>query len=260
MKKSFLMGVFCMTLVFRGSWGQTPEPTKGVLPPGPLIIDQMPAFAQWTIDYTYSNTPKPGEPSALDLYKQEALKDPALAKALEDPQYVFSLQNIRPLHMVVTKTGNVLHQETTFEQNYKGEMWANRTVKVEKRPNLSELVAVIRNDLQDAAFPGFDWISKRNLAGIETKDGHKCAVFKGQVDPVAISHPGEVGSGTTVPAIAYIDSETHYPVSFQFGVETRQYTFLAPPTDELVMPDEFVAAGKAMMAQIQKATPHLGRP
>jgi hypothetical protein len=134
MKKSFPV-IFVFLISTACGLAQDAEAPENAPPPtGKLIVSQMPDMAQWIIDSTYTNVPKPGEPSGLDRIKQAALKDPALAKAIEDPQYLFMLLNVRPVHVVVTKTGQIRHEVRDMEQGYKDETWANGDLVVERKP------------------------------------------------------------------------------------------------------------------------------
>jgi len=233
---------------------QTANPSasaKEALPSGPLIVSKMPDFAKWTIDFSYSNAPKAGDPSVLDRYKQEALKDPELAKAMQDPQFAFTIRNIRQVHVVVTKTKDVVHEERQFEQGYQGDMWSNSEIQVEKRPNLDRLVAVINIDNNDA-FPDFDWIAKRNFSGLESHGGLQCMAFKEDRYNDEHQFIGTIH--------AWVDVATRYPEGYEFGPEKRSYTFQDPPTGMQVIPPNYLDAAKAMADQIKKATPHLAAP
>jgi hypothetical protein len=256
MKKLRTVLIGTLVIVSWGNqvWAQSyPAPaTKDVLPSGPLIVHQMPDLSQWTIGYLYTDTPKPGEPSILDQYKQAALKNPSLEKAMEDPQYVFAIQNIRPLHVVVTKTGNILHTEVAYQQGYTGEVWIVGDLTVQKLPNISELTAGITGGAEEDVFPEFDWIGKENFIGMQGKGDHKkCMAFKKDI------YEGHDLIGTK---LAWVDLDTRYPVTYQYLVETRDYKILPPPTSPLVAPEEFIAAGRAMMKRVANGTPHLAHP
>lgn len=261
MKPTLFYIAYALALTFLGSRmdAQTTG-EKNALPPGPIIVALMPDFAQWTIDYIYSNAVKPGEDSVqLARYKKLALEDPALAKAMEDPNFVYTLNPARPKHVMITKTGDIRHEEDDLERDLKKEIWCSGDVKVERGPNKPDLIVSTGNVVSSTEFPEFNWISRQGFTGIETANGHQCLVFKQEVDPIMISI-GRAGVGTTVPAVAYIDRDTHYPVSLQFGVETRQYTILSPPPAQLTIPEDVAAAMKAMEVRIQEAGPHLSPP
>ncbi len=260
MKKSlFIASVILMVFAEQGRC--QPTLAQPSLPPGPLIANHMPDYAQWTIDYTYSDAPKPGADSALlTQYKKLALQDPAIAKAMANPHFIDALNPARPVHVVITKTGNIRHVERSLERGLKSELWSDAGTRIEQNANMPGPIVSMGNSVTQNEFPEFNWVSKESFTGIDTGNGHQCLVFKSQVDTLELAHPGSGGSGVTVPAIAYIDLKTRYPISLQFGVETRQFTYLAPPTAQLVLPDECAAAVKATEDRIQKATPHLSPP
>lgn len=252
----------CVAILLAG-WSRAQESsnqsteTKNTLPPGPLIVTQMPKFAQWSIDYTYTDGLKPGQDSpALAQYKKLAEKDPEVAKELADPRFVATLNPNRPLHVVVTTTGDIRHEERSLEQGQESELWGEAGYTAERKPGAPKLFVNMFGIQERNEFPEFFWLSKASFTGIETDNGHKCLAFKQDIDPVQLlySSSGFTGNGTKIPVIAHIDFTTRYPVSLQFGVETRQYTFLSPPTSPLDVPDEFVSAIKEMQTRSQKAT------
>jgi len=233
MKKSLLIGAFTLALFLRGACAQTPDsepPVKEPLPPGPLIVTHMPAFAQWSIDFTYPPAAKPGQ-------KDQAVGFPG---------------QIRPIHILVTKTGNITHEERIFEHDLKGEMWSNGDIAAERLPNSSALNAGFGNGQAGNAFPDFDWITKENYIGTKSHNQVKCMVFK---QPQYDFEGGFLGIAT-----AYVDIKTRYPVEYQRNEASRIYIILAAPPAQLVMPNDVLAAGKGMKDRLQKATPHLAPP
>jgi hypothetical protein len=251
--KEYVIGALVMALPFSWAEAQTNAPGPDVIPPGPLVIARIPgANAQWAVDYTYSNAPKPGEQTALDKLKLEAQEDPALAKNLQDPQYVLSIQNIRPVHISVVRTGNITHEEGLYEQGYTGEKWSDGRVMVERRFSSPALVATMQLNAQGDDFPDFDWIAKDNFIGVQTHDNLKCLVFKKDQYSIEGNFIGT--------AYAYVDFTTRLPEGYQFVFETRKYTILPPPSAQLSMPEDFMAAGKVMIGRIQRATPHFALP
>jgi hypothetical protein len=244
--------ILSVIILFSSTASAQQADQENVLPPGPLIVTQLPDNVQYTIDFVYSDTPKAGEPSVLDRIKAAAAKDPTLAKELEDPAYLFNVENFRPVHVLVTQTGEITHIETTLEQGYQSESWSNHEIVVDRRPNSQGLAAGFRSNMLGNAFPDFDWISRGNFVNIQVHDQIRCAVFK--------QERYGAGHASLGPAVVYIDLTTHLPVSYEFGVETREYKFLPPPTVQQTIPDEFMAAGNAMKAQVRQATPHLAPP
>lgn len=261
MKRYFVIAACLLMILANQGRGQTPQTKLPVIPPGPLIIEHMPDYAQWAIDYTYTDAPKPGQESDLVArYRKLAQEDPSVAKAMADPHFLDTLEPARPIHVVVTKTGVIRHVDKNLERSLHDEIWMNGDVTIERRPGVPNLVVSLGNPLIQNDFPEFSWISKEAFSGVESVNGHPCLVFKQQVDPVGLEHPGLTGIGGTIPVIAYVDLKTRYPVSLQFGVETRQISILSAPTEQLVVPDEFAAAAKTTLDRIQKAIPRLSPP
>jgi hypothetical protein len=251
MKKSIILLLFLCVFLCSGN-AQASAPDSPQLPSGPLIVAQMPDLAQWSVDSTYSDAAKADQPSALDRYRKEAEKDPALAKAIADPQYLLTLLNPRPTQVLYSKSGNIRHEVRTLELGYKRELWAKGEIMVERKPGIPDLVASIFDASGLDAFPEFDWIARNNFVGSQIYNNVKCFAFK--MDVYDDQHHF---LGTK---FAYIDQKTLYPLGYIFGTETRKYTILPPLTSELTVPDDFLAAGKAMLARVQRATPHLGPP
>jgi hypothetical protein len=243
----FVMGLGFGRMAFAQAGAQEPQ-----LPSGPLVVAQMPNMAQWEVDYSYSDTAKPGQPSALDLLKKEALTNPGLAKELEDPQYSLSLLNPRPVKIVSSASGNFRHQECSYEFGYSSVLWGMGNVVVEKKVGVPDLVAGILDILDQPAFPEFDWISKGNFIGVQSQNGVKCFGFK---QDIFDDQHKVVGT-----KYGYIEVKTLYPVAYSYGLELRKYTFLPPLTSPLEPPEDFVSAGKAEMAKVQAGTPHLAHP
>ena len=236
MKRFVFIGWVCVALLFRLVGAQTTAeetPVKEPLPPGPLVVAKMPNFSRWSIDFTYPSA-KPAQPSASSDQKNK----PAPTDS--------------PLRIVVTKTGDITHEEKTFENGATGELWSNHDTAAERIPNSPTLVAGFSNGPVGNAFSDFDWISKDNYVGNVMHNQVKCMVFKqSQYD----FEGGFLGLATD-----YVDFKTHYPVEYNRNSASRVYTILAPPTDQLVIPEEFLAAGKALKDKLQKATPHLAAP
>ncbi len=226
MNRSFLIGVLSMLLVAGLAEAQTSELTPSTpdkIPPGPLVITKLPHFAQWTIDYTYANAPKPGMPS---------------------------LKSQRPVRVIMTRTGVTIHEETTFEQGLQGEIWSNDRFVVEKSPNLKPIATLQLGGGDD--FPDFDWVARDNFVGTQSLEGRKCLVFSKKQftstgDFLGMAH-------------AYVDFTSRLPVQYELPSETQKYTIQPPPSEELSLPDDIIAAAKAMVTQVQRATPHLAPP
>lgn len=270
MNKSLFVAM-CVFLL-AGGWSEA-QITSGTeqLPPGPLIVGKMPGAAQWTVDYAYADPPKPGTESAkLAGLKEMAAKDPVLAKAMANPQFVFSLDTPRPLHVAITKTGKIRHETRELERNFKSESWTVGECVVERRPNAPTLIAYLGGG-GAKEFPEFNWISEANFIGIKKLAGMDCLVFQEEINPLQISFPErfagdkkrgmEKGNGSGgVRAIAYIDSQTRYPVALQLGTEARHYTFFPTPVNTLSVPEDFAAAAREAKSRIDAVTKPLAKP
>ncbi len=219
-----------------------PSAEKPSLPPGPPVMTQMPDFAQWTVDYSYADGADPASSSP-----QAGLTE-GNAMGLSVGPIVADMRLVR---VVYTKTGTVRHEEWSFDKGSR-EVWAMGDVIVRRGPESSALVPNNDAGLEGNVFPELDWLSKETFTGTQTKDGVQYLVFKKNWYNDDRSFVGT--------SIAYIDPDTRYPASFQFGNQTRRYTIQAPPTVPLAVPPDFAAAGTAMTEQIQKATPHLAPP
>jgi hypothetical protein len=224
-------------------------------PQGPMIDTKMPEQAQWTIDFTYANAPKPGAVSPqLAYYQQQAKIDPLVAKQMQNPAFVAALSPVRPVHILVVKTAGVWHIEEDLEGGKQAEEWRTFQVTATKAPSMEKFNVVLDDNASRVDFPEFFWIAAGNYAGPGSDGGQKTLVFKSKVDPVIIHFPGRTG-GEPVPCEARIDWKTRYPVYFQFGDETRHYTYLAPPTEALELPSEIAATATAALKKIQQLTP-----
>ena len=224
-------------------------------PPGPLVVTRMPDQAQWTVDITYSDPLKPGTVSPqLAYYQQQAKIDPLVAKQMQNPAFVAALDPVRPLHIVVIKTGKTWHIEEDLERGEHIEEWRTAQVTAVKKPGMDKFNVVLEDNASRVDFPEFYWIAAGDYAGPGSDGGQKTLIFKAQVDPSMVHNPG-VRGGATVPGEAHVDLKTRYPVSLQFGNETRQYTYQAPSTSELEVPDEITAVWKKAQFQLQRLVP-----
>jgi len=265
MNKSILvlinvLGFYCI------AYGQSPVETGTTsLPSEPLIVRKMPEFAQWTVDYTYKDKPKPGEVSAiLAQWQRLAAQDPLVAKQMTDPNFVYALDPARPLRRVVMKTKSVRSDICDFERNLRGEIWTDGITVVERKPNSNKLTTSKIPDEGIREFQEFNWISQDNFVAISILSGRKCLVFKDDVDFVGIDHPQVHGAAkeTKVPATAYIDMDTRNPVMLEVAGNTRVYTYLAAPSQMLSLPPDFAAAAKQAEDHFNRALAktHLAPP
>jgi hypothetical protein len=230
------------------------SPADESLPPGPLVNSSMPDRSRWTVDIVYTDRPKSGQPtSAMEAFQKAAQSDPVLAKQMANPQFAFALRNLRPVHILVSKTGKIRHEERDLEEGAKGELWRFGDDEVERLPNAPSLSARNVAGLVGTDFPELDWISKQTFVGIQTNTNRKCLAYR--MDVYSVDDHALQGT-----RIAFVDFATRNPVSYQFQEETRTYTILAPPESTLTVPDDFKEAARQLESRLQRATPHLGTP
>jgi len=229
---------------------------KKLLASGPLFVNPMPDPSQWAVDFTYTDAPQPGDTSRdtaqMERLQKAAQQDPALAGQLKNPQFLFSIKNIRPKRIVITKSGDIRHEERLMERDYKEESWRTGDVEVEQKANSKKLSVKMMSSFAARDFPELGWISLKNFVGIQSLNGRKCFAFEQERYDDEHQPIGKAG--------AYVDVDTRYPVAFRYLTQVYQYTILPPPATALTVPDEFAAAAKAKMEQIKKATARLAQP
>jgi len=195
-------------------------PEKPSLPPGPPVVTQMPDFAQWSIDYVYADSPDGGVPSAAPGSTVAAGRDGLQEENIKGLSLGANISGMRPLHVVITKTGDIRHEEWSLEKNGTKEIWAMGDVVVTRSSIIPGLIPSNMAGMGGDTFPELAWLSKEDFVGYEDEAGRKCLAFK--KNWYSDEH---VFLGTS---IAHIDPDSRYPVSFQFADQTRHYTILRP--------------------------------
>jgi len=258
------LAAICMARVAFGQAASAGS-SHDALPPGPLIVRKLPAFSQWTVDFKYKDNPKPGEISDhVREYQQLATVDPAVAAAMRDPHFVYNLDPARPLHLTVTKTGKMRNEEWIYERNLTGELWSDSKFTIQRKPDSAKLAVAMASPLGENEFPELDWISADVFKGIITRGDRKFLFFQKTVFFMAIEQPKLLSevlpNAPKVSAKAYIDLETRYPVSVDYGGNQRIYTFLPTPKGMIVFPPAISAAVDEQKARIGAATKPLAKP
>jgi hypothetical protein len=231
---------------------------KPVLPKGPLLA-KAPEFASWVVIHQYSDPRK------------------AAPKKAEGQAAGAGFEMARPTQVTFVKTRNILRVETQDELGQTWNRWCQGDAHLVVLPRGKGLVACEGQDLlspyyedyESAPFPGFQWISAENFAGIENVQSRPCLVFRGEVAGLDLLKPGDanmirsmMAEGQPVaggvpgkkPAVAMVDLETRLPVALEVAGESRQYTFLAPPGVLLSFPKEVQAHFAAREAAWKWAT------
>jgi hypothetical protein len=267
MNKSFCAAAALCLSVLLGGWLRAQTPLGAdQLPPGPLIVESMPDMAQWSIDYTYKDgSNAQTEAAVLANYKKLAQQDPAVAKAMADPHFLYALAPPRPLRKVITKTGDIRHEEVQLERDFKSETWSFGGFRVERRPDAAQLVPAVMNT-QAKDLPEFSWISKESFQGVKKVGAVDCLAFQKEIDGAAILDPetftqrGSRKGASLSRAVAYVDVKTRYPVALVLNDDPLRYTIMPSPTAKLVVPDDFAAVAREAKARLDAVTKPLSPP
>jgi hypothetical protein len=190
------------------------------LPPGPLIQKRAPEMCQWLVSIVGVNPATSSRTGA----------SPEALKGFWASQTMF------------TKTKDILRQEFYDQKESIWTTWCvpgfeitiwpdgrNWIVQTMQKIDAKGPPPVLYIDFSKSDFPGFEWLSVNNYAGIQNVHGNKCIVFKDKVlvDP---EH------GIYVPGTAYIDFDSRFPVELLEGSVDRTYDFKNPPAGILTLP------------------------
>ena len=241
---------------------QTPlEPT--ILPDGPLVRLQAPEFAEWVIEYQYSEKPPKTDPQKNPL-SEMAARDPAVAALLKaNPQIAGQMDPPRLTSVHVTRAGAVSHEELAYEGVGTEEHWFTGDYRLSRVAGGTKISAVAGAKSGGTDFPELSWISRENFAGQSKSAGRVTYTFQIETDPMRIEDPGmyEVllerqrrqksgpesaasPSGRQVRVVAVIDTETKLPVTLKIEKVSRVYKFLPTPAQTLNLPPEWVRAAR----------------
>jgi hypothetical protein len=193
---------------------QVPE-SKPELPPGPLIEKRASDFAEWVVtkkmgslDDTASgpNTPPAGQGATAP-------------ESTED---------------TITKTHDVIRVVRLDTAKRPWTIWCHGAQEYMIWPDGKSCAGINPSfgidypnpfyiNLSASDFPGFEWVSRQNYAGIKSYQGIKCIVF-------------QIAQSTPLEQVAYIDFKSRFPVALQSGGEVYLYTWNAPPQAMLSFP------------------------
>jgi hypothetical protein len=238
---------------------------KPALPKGPLLA-KPPEFASWVVVHQYAD-PRKAAPKKAEGQATGAAGEAAGA----------GFEMARPKQVTFVKTRNILRVETQDELGQTWNRWCQGDSHLVVLPRGKGVVGCegqdhfnpYYEDYESSPFPGFQWISAENFAGIESVQSRHCLVFRGEVPGLDLLSPGDanllrsmLAEGLPVedripgkkPAVAMVDLETRLPVALEVAGESRQYTFLAPPGVLLSFPKEVQAHFAAREAAWKWAT------
>ncbi len=241
MKLLLLIAAVCLCPVLLRAQATDVAPP---LPPGPLLAETD--FAHWIVTTTPGNNTASGNGA------------PAPANAPAEP----------PTIIEITRTGDTLHMVTTDARG-KSDRWCVGKIQFIQEPGWDVPIWLDHDNAHGSAryisfgkalFPELSWISASNYTGIKLMGGRKCLVFTGKVmtlPPAGIDQLKQAAVAAGKPfdvkayeadAVAYIDAETRFPVSYVKPYETSTYQILPAPTAKLTLPDKL----QKMNAQINK--------
>ena len=212
-------------------------------PPAGKLLAPAPESAQWTIDIT-AVPPANAKPHA------------ASARPASSPP---------PQRVTVTKSGSVRHVTGVVFGGIVEELWIDGSTQVMISPGMERPVIFDLHDGIDpyftrycrADFPGFEWLSATNFAGMTNVGARKCFVFR---TTAKVDAPVLDATGGTGPALAYIDAETRLPARLERDGQTLVFQFGDPPAQPISLPPEIAAAVTARKNHSRDLTKSPARP
>jgi hypothetical protein len=197
-----------------------PQPSLPPLPPGPLIQKRAPDFASWIIRPPSMAVPGSSSSGTSRTQSQKA-------------------QEHKESPAAFIKTGQIIPRQTADDTGRVWNTWCVEGLQITVWPGGQNWIIQSRGsdptvptanyvDYSNTDFPGFDWISQRNYAGIKNVLGRPCIVFADKI----IAN----GALELTDAVAYVDLATRYPIALKVGGEVTQYEFQTPPRAPLVLP------------------------
>jgi hypothetical protein len=242
--------------------GTMPAPADDRPPlPAKQMPAELPASAAWEITLKY-----PGEDSAAAEDAPDAT-DPTAAKS--EP---------RQVKVVVTRTGDVIREETFWSVGKKTEKWILRhNLQVLEDRATGQLFRLPATTLVDdftdysrGSFPELAWIGPDYYQGVRKVNERPCFIFTAAAGEVVYSLDEEVNAGmptemrgtiaNTESLAAAVDTETLLPVFFNDGYVTKTYRILPAPTSALKVPPEFAAEFEDWIERIRESTRMPGPP
>lgn len=168
-----------------------------VPPPASPFIAPIPEFADWTVVTTQGKT---------------------------DSKPLASGESPKPSIIQTTRTREVRRQRSTFPNGESLELWMLGTLFFTTGENgrvaISDLMDNVGFEPSSLnAFPGFSWLSLSNYAGTRTVEKGTYYYF------------------TQSGKEAWIDITSKLPFALNDGTSYTRYTFAAPPTAPLALPE-----------------------
>ncbi|XHR28348.1 MAG: hypothetical protein ACFUZC_20815 [Chthoniobacteraceae bacterium] len=245
MKKLFLVLIF---LGLAGSWLRAQSPGPAPLPPNStVILRRAPAFACWEVTFE-------GKPGSASM--------PGLRSVL------------------LTKTGEIVHEQFRFENGQAGECWLIGPTQMVRLPGDRAIkmdlygkgLPITPYALNATDFPGFDWVSPQTYTGVKKADGRVYSIFQKYGTRMEVDEPEmvrflsdlnagqSINTGEALPVIAVVDGQTYLPVALHLGGEVRRYRFLEAPKAMQSLPEEFGAIYRNAMERLRECSKPISPP
>ena len=187
-------------------------------------------FSSWQISYTYAKPVKPKD-----------AKD-----SVSIPQPEFEPWGIKNVKLILTKP--LWYEEMRDTQGGKIEYWHDGQVTFYKTNGdpLPRLVADYSQQpvIGNKGFRDLEWVGDKTFVGQQKLESRQYLVFAKNDIKV------------------WVDVNSHYPVRWQRGNETRDYQQLPAPKELLTMPTDIAQESEALQHDLElykRPVPRLGR-
>ena len=225
------------------------------LPPGPLL-ERAPDYSTWTI--TFQGNP---------VEEKEALKTGATGESRPKDK--------EPVTMVSTviKTGSTILEQNVDAAGQSHQIWHVSGIRIIAGAGISNPIVcpdygggdIFSIDFTSSDFAGLNWLSPSTYWGMVKYQGYDCIAFTGTVSPLSVKaqqdeasviaqekEMGQAAEPLKVPAIAYVELTTRFPLFVQFGQEKRFYHYSRAPTAPLALPPNIADSAKAYAQRIER--------
>lgn len=221
--QTFIVSIFT-TLAALAANAQQPSSTPVVLP-NPILA-KMPSMAAWTI--TVLSRQSPQEPNSAEP-----------GKAVPSAKFVF------------VKTEPLMHVTRIDASGHEIHQWCVGATQYVLNQNSAD-VGVMDPEADDyitGDFQNLSWIKEPNFSGMKPYKGKQCWVFKDRVLQCKLREFEDAKKRAAdqknlfdeniyyQEEVAYIDSESRLPMVVQRGDDFYVYTYEAPPTALLTLPE-----------------------